>query len=39
MENGFEAFISFKNTDKNGEHTQDSIMAEELYYALKKKGI
>lgn len=39
MENGFEVFISFKNTDKNGERTQDSIMAEELYYALKEKGI
>lgn len=39
MENGFEVFISFKNTDKNGERTQDSVMAEELYYALKEKKI
>ena len=39
MGTGFEVFISFKNTDKNGERTQDSIMAEELYYALKEKGI
>lgn len=39
MENGFEVFISFKNTDKNGMRTQDSVMAEELYYALKEKGI
>lgn len=39
MENAFDVFISFKNTDKNGERTQDSIMAEELYYALKEKGV
>lgn len=39
MEKGFDVFISFKNTDKNGERTQDSFMAEELYEALKEKGI
>lgn len=31
MENAFDVFISFKNTDKNGERTQDSIMAEEMF--------
>ncbi len=35
----FEVFISFKNTDKNGGRTKDSHMAEELYYALRNKGI
>ncbi len=35
----FEVFISFKNTDKNGERTEDSRMAEELYYALRNRGI
>lgn len=39
MEKGFDVFISFKNTDKNGERIQDSFMAEELYEALKEKGI
>lgn len=39
MENRFDVFISFKNTDKNGERTQDSFMAESLYEALKEKGI
>ena len=38
MEKGFEVFISFKNTDKNGERTQESFMAEELYEALKATG-
>ena len=35
----FDVFISFKNSDSNGARTQDSVMAEELYFALKKKGI
>lgn len=35
----FDVFISFKNTDSNGKRTQDSFMAEELYYALKEKNI
>lgn len=35
----FDVFISFKNTDANGERTQDSFMAEELYYALKERNI
>lgn len=35
----FDVFISFKNTDANGERTQDSFMAEELYYALKDRNI
>ena len=35
----FDVFISFKNTDANGERTQDSLMAENLYYALKKRNI
>lgn len=35
----FDVFISFKNTDENGEQTLDAKMAEELYYALKESGI
>lgn len=35
----YDVFISFKNTDKNGNQTIDSKMAEDLYHALKKKGI
>ena len=35
----FDLFISFKNTDNNGQRTKDSIMAEELYHALKKRNI
>lgn len=35
----FDVFISFKNSDSNGARTQDSVMAEELYFALKKKGV
>lgn len=35
----FDVFISFKNTDNNGQRTKDSIMAEELYHALKKRNI
>lgn len=35
----FDVFISFKNKDTNGERTQDSFMAEELYYALKERNI
>ena len=35
----FDVFISFKNTDSNGKRTQDSFMAEELYYALKERNI
>lgn len=35
----YDVFISFKNTDENGNPTVDSKMAEDLYHALKKKGI
>lgn len=35
----FDVFISFKNTDQTGARTPDSQMAEDLYYALKDKGI
>lgn len=35
----YDVFISFKNTDENDNPTVDSKMAEDLYHALKKKGI
>lgn len=35
----FEAFISFKNSDKMGNPTQDSAIAEQLYKALCERGI
>ena len=34
-----DVFISYKNSDKNGGLTRDSQMAEELYQALKEKGL
>lgn len=35
----YDVFISFKNTGANGRPTRDSLMAQNLYRALKQKGI
>ena len=35
----FDVFICYKETDKNGRRTQDSVLAQELYYALKNEGL
>ena len=34
----FDIFICYKETDEQGSRTEDSILAQELYYELKKKG-
>lgn len=37
-EEPFDVFICYKETDENGKRTQDSIIAQELYYHLQKEG-
>ena len=37
-EDPFDIFICYKETDKNGRRTQDSVLAQELYYQLKQEG-
>lgn len=39
VERNFDVFISFKNSDGNGNPTTDSVVAGELYNALIEKGI
>ncbi len=38
-EEPFDVFICYKEQDKKGERTQDSVIAQELYYQLEKEGI
>ncbi len=38
-EDPFDVFICYKETDINGERTEDSVLAEELYEKLKKKNL
>ena len=33
-----DVFICYKETDTNGERTEDSVLAEEIYNALTSKG-
>ena len=35
----YDAFICYKETDENGERTEDSLIAEELYRKLEEKGV
>ncbi len=37
-EEPFDVFICYKETDKNGRRTQDSVLAQELYYELLEEG-
>ena len=37
-EKPFDVFICYKETDENGRRTQDSVLAQELYYGLKNEG-
>ena len=37
-EEPFDVFICYKETDVNGRRTQDSVLAQELYYGLKNEG-
>lgn len=37
-ESNFDVFICYKETDENGQRTQDSVIAQELYYQLQKEG-
>ena len=37
-EEPYDIFICYKETDELGNRTEDSILAQELYYELKKKG-
>lgn len=37
-EDPFDIFICYKETDELGNRTEDSALAQELYYELKKKG-
>ncbi|MBQ7384744.1 MAG: TIR domain-containing protein [Clostridia bacterium] len=37
-EEPFDVFICYKETDINGRRTQDSVLAQELYYGLKNEG-
>ncbi len=37
-EEPFDIFICYKETDKDGRRTQDSVLATELYYQLKHEG-
>ena len=37
-EQPFDVFICYKETDKNGRRTQDSVLAQELYYGLTQEG-
>ncbi|WP_031547352.1 TIR domain-containing protein [Oribacterium sp. FC2011] len=37
-ESPFDVFICYKESDKNGQRTQESVLAQEIYYALTEKG-
>ncbi len=37
-EKPFDVFICYKETDENGKRTQDSVLAQELYYQLEREG-
>ena len=37
-EEPFDVFICYKETDDNGKRTRDSVLAQDLYYELKKSG-
>lgn len=37
-EEPFDIFICYKETDESGNRTQDSVIAQELYYQLEKEG-
>lgn len=37
-EEPFDVFICYKETDDSGKRTQDSVLAQELYYQLKQEG-
>lgn len=37
-EEPFDIFICYKETDEEGKRTQDSVIAQELYYQLEKEG-
>ena len=37
-EEPFDVFICYKETDANGKRTQDSVLAQDLYYGLKNEG-
>lgn len=37
-EDNFDVFICYKELDENGQRTQDSVIAQELYYQLQKEG-
>lgn len=38
-EDNFDVFICYKESDENGQRTQDSVIAQELYYQLQKEGL
>ena len=38
QEDPFDVFICYKESDDNGKRTRDSVLAQELYYELKKAG-
>jgi tetratricopeptide (TPR) repeat protein len=38
IEENFDIFICYKENDKDGKRTQDSVIAQELYYELQKRG-
>jgi len=35
----YDVFLSFKNLDENNEKTEDALIAEQLYYALKQNNL
>ena len=37
-EEPFDIFLCYKETDADGNHTQDSVLAQEMYYQLEKEG-
>ena len=37
-EKPFDVFICYKETDKTGRRTQDSVLAQDLYYGLEREG-
>lgn len=37
-EEPFDVFICYKETDENGKRTQDSVLAQDLYYQLTQEG-
>ena len=37
-EKPFDVFICYKETDESGRRTQDSVLAQELYYGLEREG-